>query len=348
MDSQKTLSIIIPTYNMENYLTRCLDSLVNAKEVLPKLEILVVNDGSKDKSSRIAHEYQKKHPDSIVVIDKENGNYGSCVNRGLKEATGKYVKVLDADDWFLTENLKRFTDILAFRDEDLVLTDFDVVDTQGGVIESVRHGYPKGQTLCMDSFCGTKEFCKMQMHSVTYKTAMVKGIGYQQSEGISYTDQEWIFEPMSHAKSFYNTGLIIYQYLMGREGQTMNPEQMRKQIGHTLQGVYVMMAAYERRAVECSSSMKRYLLSKLKERLLYLYRAFLLEQVSGRELILRLDDAIEQRHMEIYLMSNNIFPDKLFPFHFVRWWRTHGRENLPQWVKALYKILIYLKKIAKA
>lgn len=344
MDSQKTLSIIIPTYNMENYLTRCLDSLVNAKEVLPKLEILVVNDGSKDKSSRIAHEYQKKHPDSIVVIDKENGNYGSCVNRGLKEATGKYVKVLDADDWFLTENLGRFMGILESRDEELVLTDFDVVDAQGRVIKRVRHDYPKGQTLCIDSFCGTKEFGKMQMHSVAYKTAMVKEIGYHQSEGISYTDQEWIFEPMSHVRSFYNTGLVIYQYLMGREGQTMNPKQMRKQIGHTLQGVYVMMEAYERRVLECSPAMKRYLLSKLKGRLLYLYRAFLLEQAPDRQLVLKLDDAIKQWHAEIYLVSNDIFPHKLFPFHFVRWWRTHGRESLPQWVKVLYKILKCLKK----
>lgn len=344
MDSQKTLSIIIPTYNMERYLTRCLDSLMNAKNVLPMLEILVINDGSKDASSEIAHRYQERYPDSVVVIDKENGNYGSCVNRGLKEATGKYVKVLDADDWFLTENLGRFMDILESRDEELVLTDFDVVDAQGGVIESVRHDYPKGQTLCLDSFCGTKEFGKMQMHSVAYKTAMIKEIGYHQSEGISYTDQEWIFEPMSHVKSFYNTGLVIYQYLMGREGQTMNPEQMRKQIGHTLQGVYVMMEAYERRVLECSPAMKRYLLSKLKGRLLYLYRAFLLEQVPGREIVLKLDDAIKQWHAEIYLVSNDIYPHKLFPFHFVRWWRTHGRESLPQWVKVLYKILTCLKK----
>ena len=108
MENQKILSIIIPTYNMEKYLPKCLDSLISAKEVLCKMEILIINDGSKDASSRIAHEYQSRYPDSIIVIDKENGNYGSCVNRGLKEATGKYIKVLDADDWFLTQNLKRY------------------------------------------------------------------------------------------------------------------------------------------------------------------------------------------------------------------------------------------------
>src|SRR5574344_1376419 len=94
----KILTIIIPTYNMEKYLRHCLDSLIVPN--MDKVEVLVINDGSKDSSSAIGHEYQDKYPQTFRVIDKENGNYGSCINRGLKEATGKYVKVLDADDWY--------------------------------------------------------------------------------------------------------------------------------------------------------------------------------------------------------------------------------------------------------
>ena len=97
---EKLLTIIIPTYNMEKYLDKCLSSLiVDDKELMTQLEVLVVIDGAKDRSSEIAHTYQDKYPDTYVVIDKENGNYGSCINRGLKEASGKYVKVLDADDY---------------------------------------------------------------------------------------------------------------------------------------------------------------------------------------------------------------------------------------------------------
>lgn len=103
----KILTIIIPTYNMEKYLRRCLDSLIIDEEGMKQLEVLVINDGSKDSSSQIAHEYQDKYPDTYRVIDKENGNYGSCINRGLKEATGKYVKVLDADDWYNTKGLAK-------------------------------------------------------------------------------------------------------------------------------------------------------------------------------------------------------------------------------------------------
>ena len=108
----KILTIIIPTYNMEKYLRRCLDSLIIDEEEMKQLEVLVINDGSKDSSSQIAHEYQDKYPDTFRVIDKENGNYGSCINRGLKEATRKYVKVLDADDSFDTKNFAKLLNVL--------------------------------------------------------------------------------------------------------------------------------------------------------------------------------------------------------------------------------------------
>ena len=71
---QKILTIIIPTYNMEKYLHKCLNSLIVSDKSLEKLEVLIVNDGSKDSSSQIAHEYESKFPKTFRVIDKENGN----------------------------------------------------------------------------------------------------------------------------------------------------------------------------------------------------------------------------------------------------------------------------------
>ena len=124
---EKILTIVIPTYNMQDYLRRCLDSLIVPEEQMMQLEVLVVNDGSKDNSSAIAHEYQDKYPGTFRVIDKENGNYGSCVNRGLKEASGKYIKILDADDWFDNDTLAQYLIYLTALDVDLVLTDFKIV-----------------------------------------------------------------------------------------------------------------------------------------------------------------------------------------------------------------------------
>ena len=104
---EKLLTLVIPTYNMEKYLEKCLDSLlVSDNEMLKTLEVLIVIDGAKDGSSAIGHRYQDLYPDTFRVIDKENGNYGSCINRGLKEATGTFIKILDADDWFDTKNFE--------------------------------------------------------------------------------------------------------------------------------------------------------------------------------------------------------------------------------------------------
>ena len=136
---QKLLTIVIPTYNMQDYLHRCLDSLVlKDEQLMSQLEVLVINDGSKDNSSAIGHEYETKFPNTFRVIDKENGNYGSCVNRGLKEATGKYIKVLDADDWFDTDEFVKYLAELLKVDADLVLTDYSIVDA-GSMSASVAY-----------------------------------------------------------------------------------------------------------------------------------------------------------------------------------------------------------------
>ena len=92
------MSICIPSYNMEQYLSRCVDSML-VDEVLDQLEIIIVNDGSKDGTLAIANDYKQRYPQSVVVIDKPNGHYGSCINASLKVATGKYFRIVDADDW---------------------------------------------------------------------------------------------------------------------------------------------------------------------------------------------------------------------------------------------------------
>ena len=113
--NDKVLTLIIPSYNMEKYLDRCLSSLVVGKEQMGLFEALIINDGSKDRTSEIGHSYESSYPDTFRVIDKKNGHYGSCVNRGLAEAKGTFVKVLDADDAFDTDVFPSF---LAFLMQD--------------------------------------------------------------------------------------------------------------------------------------------------------------------------------------------------------------------------------------
>lgn len=98
------------------------------------LEVLVINDGSRDRSSAIAHSYADRYPQTFRVIDKENGNYGSCINRGPKEATGKYIRICDADDWYITIELTKFINgLLSFEGTvDMIINNYTIVTDKGG------------------------------------------------------------------------------------------------------------------------------------------------------------------------------------------------------------------------
>ena len=122
----KILTIVIPAYNVENYLDEILPTFLD-NEILNDIEIIIVNDGSKDNTAIIAREYEKKYPQTVVLIDKENGGHGSTINSGIKHANGKYLRVIDGDDWVDTNALKNFVNKLKSLNEDLVLTPFNNV-----------------------------------------------------------------------------------------------------------------------------------------------------------------------------------------------------------------------------
>jgi len=230
----KILSIIIPTYNMEKYLRRCLDSLI-VKEKFEMLEVWVVNDGSKDSSSAIAHEYADKYPTVFNVIDKPNGNYGSCINAALPRCTGKYVKVLDSDDYFNTSELELLIKRLKDADSDVILLDYTNISPEKR--NKITFSYNDGEVINLQEQC--PEY--FGMHSIAYKTEMFKTFDYRQTEGVSYTDQEWIFYPMLHARTLKYFPLDIYQYVIGREGQTMDSDVFIRNIRTVMQLVSKMI-----------------------------------------------------------------------------------------------------------
>lgn len=220
--SNKLLTLAVPTYNMEKYLARCLDSVLCENQDF--LEVLVVNDGSKDRSSAIGHEYAVKYPNVIRVIDKENGNYGSCVNRALDEATGKYFRMLDADDWCEPKALNEWIERLKICDADMVLTVADDRTENGSLLR--RLNVPS--TIVENKIYKAEEFDAIKLgykylfcsHVVTYKTSILKDIHLRLQHGISYTDNEYVFFPLDHINTIVYYNLPVYQYFVGREGQT--------------------------------------------------------------------------------------------------------------------------------
>lgn len=337
----KLLTIVIPTYNMQDYLNRCLDSLIVKPDLMEQLEVLVVIDGSKDNSSAIAHEYQDKYPDTFRVIDKENGNYGSCVNRGLAEAQGRFIKVLDADDWFDGDGFARYMEFLEGSDADLVISDFDQVDESANVTNHISYGLPTSADNTLSMIPRKVLFL---MHAVAYKTENLRKIEYHQTEGISYTDQEWIFLPMTtvHKVAYFDG--VVYKYLVGRQGQTVDPSVFVKHFSQEMKSLEAMMRQFEGVKNDVNAEQYDYLVWRLRMRLHLVYYQFLVKshKVMNVGELVDFDKNMKKSFPSSYKIANEIRITKRTPYRFIRAFRRFHTMNYPSIV--LYRAYASIKK----
>lgn len=232
---EKILSVIIPTYNMEALLPRCLDSFIIEKKYMDMLEIIVVNDGSKDRSSEIGHEYQREYPNTFVVIDKQNGNYGSCINRGLMQASGTYIRICDADDTYSKKNLSEYIHYLKDCDSDIIISEYTTCSFDSSYMKSTS--IPKDivhikYNLDSFSFDDHNVADSLVMHCLCVKRNLLIENNYKQLEGISYTDTQFVFSSLLYSKSVSFISLRIYNYYLGRDGQTMSAASLVKSYMH--------------------------------------------------------------------------------------------------------------------
>ncbi len=341
---QKLLTIVVPTYNMQDYLNRCLDSLVVSSELMQQLEVLVINDGSKDNSSAIAHEYEARYPETFHVIDKENGNYGSCVNRGLAEAQGKYIKILDADDWFDTVEFKSYLQKLAPIEVDMVLTDYQKVSVGDVVLEHCSFGLDYGKPFM---FRHLERMDYFAHHSVTYRTQFLRNIGYHQTEGASYTDNEWVYYPQLYVNQAFYIDNDVYRYFIGREGQTMDPN-VKLRSGKQVIDLLMNMIQYESRLEgrdKMGFSFKRldsFIIHSTKG----VYKDFLVNMNSecfDAEVLMKYDGFLFKERKDIYDLVGNVLMLKVVPVHYVRYWRKHGKRFPVDRFRNVYRLLRYGK-----
>lgn len=317
---RKILSIVIPTYNMERYLEYCLDSLL-IKDNFERIEVLVINDGSKDCSLSIAYQYADKYPTVFRVIDKENGNYGSCVNRGLLEATGKYIKILDADDSFETTHFEKFIAYLLEIDADLVLSDFAIVNEERDIVECCRYQIEENREFLMYDICTTPLFKKMEMHAVTYRKDILLDLNYHQTEGISYTDQQWIFIPMLKVQRVYAFNSFVYKYLVGREGQSISSNVRLKSMSHMMQCVYGMIDEYNKYDFEMSEIIREYFHIRLKPIIKDIYiTIFAHYSNEGQKSLQTFDLEIKKKNLDIY----KLIEETNIGFNYIGFWRKHS------------------------
>jgi glycosyltransferase involved in cell wall biosynthesis len=323
---QKILTIIIPTYNMEKYLHKCLDSLIVSDVNMKRLEVLIVNDGSKDVSSQIAHEYENKYPKTFRVIDKENGNYGSCINRGLKEAMGKYVKVLDADDYYDTAVFDKFIAFLEENDVDLVISDFNEVDENGNCLAEFTFNLPIGRNFKLKDVPNAMNTFFFH-HGIAYKRELFIQFNYKQTEGISYTDDEWIFKPMMWVDNVAYFPHTLYLYLRGREGQTFDPKVVERDLEQRVQVAKEILSFYNNNIHLCKPENVTFITEKLKKRVLavYYYHLIRFRSSSNNQRIKQFDLYLKQASPDVYERLNNV--SNRLGWHYVRQWRLMDYSN---------------------
>lgn len=251
----KLLSIAIPCYNSEKYMKKCIDSLLVGGE---DVEIIIVDDGStKDATAEIADEYAAQFPTIVKAVHKTNGGHGSAVNAGIANATGLYFKVVDSDDWVRKDAYMQVLDKLRELTEggtppDMLICNY-VYEKEGEKRKKIihyRHTLPVGRVFTWEDCHHFQKGHYILMHSVIFRTRLLRESGLQLPEHTFYVDNLYVFEPLPYVKNLYYMDVNLYRYYIGRADQSVNEDVMISRIDQQLK-VNRLMIDYlaERKAV---------------------------------------------------------------------------------------------------
>ncbi len=265
----KLLSFAVPCYNSAAYMEKCVDSLLKGGE---DIEIIIVDDGSTDATAAIADEYVRKYPSVIKAVHKENGGHGSAVNAGIDHAEGLYFKVVDSDDWVKEEPYMEILDTLreltgGEKVLDMLISNFvyEKVGEKRHKVMRYKHALPIGEMFGWDD---VKHFHKgqyMLMHSVIFRTKLLKECGLRLPEHTFYVDNLYVFAPLPYVRSMYYQDVNFYRYYIGRADQSVNESVMIGRIDQQIK-VNKLMIDYmveKKNQISQNKKLYRYMLSYL-------------------------------------------------------------------------------------
>ena len=227
----KYISFVVPCYNSEEYMEKCIKSLLIGKD---DVEIIIIDDGSKDNTGKIADKYQKKYPNIVKAIHQENGGHGEGINVGLKHATGKYFKVVDSDDWLDEDAYKKLLKKIKHIDTDLVVCNYVYTYTDGrsDQVISFANVYDEGKVLTWDDIHKFKLTQYPSLHSMMYKKSVLDKSNIDLPKHVFYEDNLFIYLPLVNTKTIYYLDLDLYRYYIGRADQSVQESQMIKRSSH--------------------------------------------------------------------------------------------------------------------
>lgn len=262
------ITFVVPSYNSQDYMSHCIDTLLTAKK---RAEILIVDDGSSDDTAKIADEYEKNNAGYVKAIHQPNKGHGGAVNTGLANATGTYFKVVDSDDWLDPANLQRALDRLEELQKDpdsipdMFITDFvyDKVGERHKKTMKYTHILPREKVFTWQE-AGHMPFGKyILMHSVIYRTEILRNCGLQLPEHTFYVDNIFIYEPLPSVQKMYYMDIKLYHYFIGREDQSVHESVMIKRIDQQLRVNRIMVDKLAHRENELNKHTWKYMYNYL-------------------------------------------------------------------------------------
>lgn len=298
----KVLTIVVPCYNSQSYMRHCLDTVVSGGD---KLEVIIINDGSSDNTEKIAREYEKKYPTIVKLINQENKGHGGAVNTGLAHASGKFFKVVDSDDCLSRKNLTKVLEVLSsFMDKDneidMLLTNF-VYDKQNARHKKVMHyrrALQANQILTWEDKIHFNHFQYILMHSITYRTQLLRECGMLLPEKTFYVDNIFIFQPFPYVRKFYYLDLNFYKYFIGREDQSVNESVMISRIDQQIRVNKIMIDIWSKVEAEVENKVLRNYMLQYLDMMMCVASIMLI--LSGKK-----EDLKKKRELWQYLKETN-------------------------------------------
>ncbi len=229
--NKKDITFVVPCYNSQDYMKRCIDSLLPCGE---DGEIIIVDDGSTDATGEIADEYAFVYPQIVKVIHKANGGHGSGVNAGLAAAGGRFFKVVDSDDWLDKDALLKVMQAIKNRkdDVDMLVCNYVYDHLYENRQKSVCFGnvFPEERICSWQDMRSFKPSQYLVMHALIFRTNILKRSNVVLPEHTFYVDNLFAYKPLPYVKSILYLNVDLYHYFLGREDQSVNEESYKRRI----------------------------------------------------------------------------------------------------------------------
>lgn len=247
---KKYITFVVPCYNSESYMRHCIDTLLPGGT---DIEILIVDDGSGDRTGEIADAYQNEYPDIVRAIHKENGGHGSGVNVGIEQAQGEFLKVVDSDDWVDQEAYAEYLSVIKNHvdqriEVDVYFTNFVYENTvkNSVYVLDYRRQFPQRIVFRWEQIRDFRTGEFLMMHSLTFRVEVLRNSKVHLLEHTFYVDNIFCYQPLAYCKKLYYLPVNLYRYFIGRSDQSVNIDNMVSRYDQQLRVIDYISTLYTR------------------------------------------------------------------------------------------------------